>query len=181
MLMVIEEALLRFERLGGKCYDVAELQPIQDFLSRPDGCGDSLLGCDAHTWGSMHNPQDFASDLIQVVERPRVTAIGKLLRRLVLRWAPDLPSWLFLLIFWSKKRPDILHQYSFSSRAFDVMTSLMGNIVTSLLVYAAVTFLYLTDSEAASVAGVLVVAGIITICSVLFRNQQFTSMLATCV
>lgn len=174
-----EEALLRFDHLGNKGYDVTELRTIQWVLNRPVGFAHPLTGVDASAWGSVKAPQDHASDMIQVVGRSNPNAVGRFLRNKFLLWAPQLLSWLWSLFFCSKKRPEPLRQYDFSSRVFDVVSLVLGNFVTSLLVYAAVTSLYFSNGKAASVAGIFAIASIITVCSILFRNQHFISMLAT--
>ncbi|KAF1840533.1 uncharacterized protein K460DRAFT_421472 [Cucurbitaria berberidis CBS 394.84] len=138
-----EEAIIRFNRLGSKGYDVAGLRTVQAFQDKRNM---PLFGLDASVWGSLCDPESHAFDIIQVVEQSNPSAIGRFFRDKILLWAPRLPEWLWILFFWSKKRPDAFHQYRFSGRAFEVASLALGNIATSLLVYAAVTSLYFANA-----------------------------------
>jgi hypothetical protein len=130
-------------------------------------------------WGSRINPRGHASDIIQVVDRPSSSVIGNFFRNKVLTLAPRFPAWLWLLLFWSKKRPDSFQHYNFSSHTFEIITLAVGNFAASLIIYTAITALYLIEGRAASVVGIAVISVAITVCSVLFGNHQFISMLAT--
>jgi hypothetical protein len=155
------------------------IRNIQWFLGRNIGPRRALCGLDALIWGSTSDPHSHASDIIQVVDQTNPSAMSKFFRDKIVLWAPRFPSWLWIVFFWSKKRPDTLRHFSFSARAFEVASMAIGNFAASLLIYAAITSLYFTAGKAASIVGVVVIALVITVCSVLFRNQQFISMLAT--
>lgn len=130
-----------------------------------------LSGQDASIWGSASNPSDHTSDLIQVVDQPRASVLASLLRDKFTPSAPHLPEWL--------SNRDTLRIYRFSNRLFEGFSLAMGNLVTSVLVYGAVCLLYFTKGKVAGIVGVVVMASVTTVCSVLFRNQQFISMLST--
>jgi len=144
----------------------------------PEGNGLALAGADAKIWGSVGSPGGHASDLIQVVQQVQPSLVGKLFNNTV-HWTPHLPAWLRLLLFWTKKQPDVFNQYSFSARAFENLALAVGNILTSLLVYGAVTLLYLSTSRALKVTAVILLALTVTVCTVLFQNQKFVVLLAT--
>ncbi|OAL55945.1 hypothetical protein IQ07DRAFT_595584 [Pyrenochaeta sp. DS3sAY3a] len=166
-----EKALIRFNSLGAKGFDTTELKAIQRFLAHPSGARCSLSGNDALTWGSLSNPSDHTSDLIQVVDQPRASALASLLRDKFAPSAPHLPERL--------SNRDKIRIYRASNRSFEVFSLAVGNLVTSVLVYGAVCLLYFTNGKVAGIVGVVVMASVTTACSVLFRNQQFISMLAT--
>lgn len=138
-----------------------------------------LLGLDAEIWGSGSESEGHSLDIYQVIDRPTPSTIGKFLRDKFVLWAPRFPNWLWLLLTWSTIRPDTFGYLRFSERKIEVITLAIGNMTASLLIYAAVTSLYLTSGHASSIAGVLVISVTITTCSLLFGNQQFISMVAT--
>jgi hypothetical protein len=161
-----------------KGYDVTKLRTVQSFLLQHAG-DHPLSGCDAPVWGSLYNPHGHATDIIQVVKQTDLSTLGRIFRDKSLSWAPRMPEWLFMLLFWSRRRADMFHHYQHSSRTFEIVSLSIGHFVTSFFVYGAVALLYFTSNKAASVAAVIIIAGTITVCSILFRNQQFISMLAT--
>ena len=97
------------------------------------------------------------------------------MRNKFLFWIPKLPGWLPGF----RRHPDSYGLYDFSSHSFEVVSMSIGNIVASLLIYAAVTSLYFTAGNVSSVIGVIVIGVTVTICSILFHNQQLVSMVGT--
>ena len=59
------------------------------------------------------------------------------------------------------------------------MLSALANVLTSLLVYIAVTVVYFPGAKTLDAIMVVVIAVIVTACSILFQNQQYLSMLGT--
>jgi len=173
-LTLAEEALLRFERLAKKGYDITELEFLQGFMDEHI----TLSGSDSTAWGSTDEPTDHAPDLIQVVDQRSPSTMGKFFRDKFLLWMPRSPT-LQRLVIGSTTAPDKWGHYNFSNRRFEVISLLLGNLATSILIYVAVTSLYLTAGSAARIAGVIIIAATITACSVLFQNQQFISMIST--
>ena len=101
--------------------------------------------------------------------------MGGFLRNKFLLWIPKFPGWLP----GSRRHPDSYGLYDFSSHSFEVVSMSIGNIVASLLIYAAVTSLYFTAGSVSGVIGVIVIGVTVTICSILFHNQQLVSMVGT--
>jgi hypothetical protein len=149
------------------------------FLDQIDGPQGALLGLDGAVWGSTDDQDGHAFDIHQVMNPPSPSKIGRIFWDKCRLWAPYFPTWLWVALTWSRRRPDTLRYETFNMRKFDVVIEMIGNITASLLIYGAVTSLYLTAERASSLAGVLVIAVTITACSLLFRNQRFISMLAT--
>ena len=92
---------------------------------------------------------------------------------------PNLPAWLKVPFTGLRGQPDKYGYYSFSNRTLEVVSLSIGNVVASLLMYVAVTVLYLTAGSASSVVGVIAIALAITACCILFQNQQFITILGT--
>lgn len=178
---MVEESLIRTNLLASRGWDDAALRNIQRYLTQKEGCGLSLSGIDASIWGSVANPSEHASDLIQVVQQMEPSVTGRFLNDKFVLWVPRFPRWLRLLVFWSKKQTDIFDQYSYSARTFENVSLGLGNIVTSLLVYAAVTLLYLSTGRALKTVTVILIAVIVTASTIMFKNQQFVAILATLV
>jgi hypothetical protein len=166
---------MRFDCLAQKGYEPKAIHLIQGFIATNIT---SFAGLDSAVWGSLAEPTSHAPDMIQVVDLPSPSTVGRFLKDKFLLWIPKLPGWLQILLTGSRRRPDIYGHYKFSNRRLDMVLLLIGNVAASLLMYAAVTSLYLTAGSASSIAGVIIVALTITICSILFQNQQFISMLA---
>jgi hypothetical protein len=177
--VIAEESLIRFNTLSSRGWDDAALETVQRFIISPEGCGLALAGVDAKIWGSVESPGEHASDMFQVVRQVQPSLIGKFLNNTFVHWTPHLPAWLRLLLFWTKKQPDVFHQYNFSARAFENVALAVGNILTSLLVYGAVTLLYLSTRRALKVTAVILLALTVTACTILFQNQKFVVLLAT--
>ncbi|KAF2785824.1 hypothetical protein K505DRAFT_380661 [Melanomma pulvis-pyrius CBS 109.77] len=174
-----EDSLIRTNLLASRGWDNAGLRNVQRYLTQKEGCGLSLTGADASLWGSAANPSGHASDLIQVVQQVEPSVTGRFLNDKFVLWVPQFPRWLRLLLFWSRKKTDVFNQYSYSARTFENVSLGLGNIVTSLLVYAAVTLLYLSTGRALKTATVILIAVIVTASTILFKNQQFVAILAT--
>ncbi|KAF2662856.1 hypothetical protein K491DRAFT_4891 [Lophiostoma macrostomum CBS 122681] len=174
-----EASLIRFDALGRKSYSQYRLIHVQRWLDHPKGCHMKLRGVDAPLWGSIENPSGHAGDIIQVLDQPEMSIIGAFLQNRFLRWAHKLPSWLQCVLFWSKQQPDMFDQYSRSVRSFENVTLGLGNIFTSLFVYAAVTSLYFSSGKAVNAVAVVVIAFVVTICSIFFKNEQFVVLLTT--
>jgi type IV secretory pathway VirB6-like protein len=117
--------------------------------------------------------------MFQVVQQVQPSVTGKFLNNTFVHWIPHLPAWLRLLLFWTKKQPDKFRQYSFSARAFENAALAVGNVLTSLLVYGAVTLLYLSTGRALKITAVILLALIVTVCTILFQNHQFVIVLVT--
>jgi hypothetical protein len=179
LVVITEESLIRSNILSSRGWDDAALRNVQRFIAQKEGCGLSLAGVDANLWGTVESPGRHASDIFQVVQQVEPSVIGRFLNDTFANWAPRLPGWLRLLLFWTKKTPDVFHQYSYSAQAFESVALAVGNILTSLLVYGAVTLLYLSSRRALKLAAVILLALIVTVCSVLFRNQHFAILVAT--
>ncbi|KAI8940376.1 hypothetical protein NX059_004068 [Plenodomus lindquistii] len=175
-LLLSEEAIIRFSQLGTKENDVASLRQIQWQLGEQ---GRPFTGVDARIWGTCDSPQSYASDIIRLIEEPALSVMGKLLKDKALLWAPSMPKPLRTILFGHQGRKDSLRRYDMKSSRFEVASVLLGNISVSLLVYAAVTTLYFTTGKVGSVVAVLVIAGVTTLCSALFKNHQFLSILST--
>ncbi|KAI4915778.1 hypothetical protein J4E90_004224 [Alternaria incomplexa] len=174
-----EEALLRLNRLAGKGYDVADLRNLQVLFDQTRGPPGALLGLDGAVWGSTNDQEGHAFDIYQIIDQPSLSKIGRFFWDKFALWAPYIPTWLWMALTWSRPPPDGYVYEAFSMRRFEAVVELSGNILASLLIYVAVTSLYLTAERASSVVGVIVIAVIITACSLLFRNQKFISMLST--
>lgn len=165
--------------LSSRGWDDVALRNIQRFIAQREGCGLALNGIDAKVWGSLEVPEGHASDVFQVVQQVEPSIIGKFLNSTCVKWTPRLPGWLRLLLFWTKKQPDVFHQYSYSARAFENIALAVGNILTSIFVYGAVTLLYLSTRRTLKLIAVILLALIVTVCTVLFHNQKFAVLLAT--
>ena len=171
--------MIRSTILASRGWDDVSLENIQQFLTSPNGCHLSLIGIDAEIWGSVDHPSDHATDLIQIFPEVESSSVGRLLTQRFSKWALKSPRWLQFLFFWSKKRPDLFDLYSFSARAFENASFAIGNILTSLLVYGAVTLLYLQTGKIMKIVAVIAIATVITGCILVFRNQQFAIMIGT--
>jgi hypothetical protein len=174
-----EESLIRFDTLGLKFSDHSKLKHVQRWLEQKECCAFALSGADAQIWGTTKDPLAHAVDLIQVVHQPEESAMKRLLQDWTPPWAHLWPRWLNVLLHRSTKVPDQFKQYNRSARSFEHTAVVLGNLATSALVYIAVTSLYLFRGEALKIAIVVTVAVVVSLCSILFRNQLFVSMLAT--
>lgn len=132
---------------------------------------------DADVWGTLRDPLGHAQDIIQIIPQPEASPVGKVLQDKLLPVAHLLPRWLQYLIFWSKSKPDRFEQCSRSIPNFENFSLIFGNVVTSIVVYVAVTSLYFDTGKVLNVITTLVVTLVTTICSIFFRNQQFVVVL----
>jgi hypothetical protein len=174
---MIEDGLIRFDTLGRKSRNAPKLAHVQRWLNQPEGCNKRLVGVDALLWGDIRHPDAHAIDIIQVLDEPKMSVIGEFLQQHFLTWAHRLPLWLQYTLIWSKKGPDVFEQHSRSAGWFENVALAIGNVTTSLIIYGSVTSLYFTSGRAANAVSAVVVASVVTICTILFKNQQFVIML----
>lgn len=134
---------------------------------------------DANVWGTLDNALNPALDIVQVIKQPEKSFIEDFLQDKFLLWTDNMPEWLHILLFWTKKHPDQFNQYIHSTRWFENAALLIGNIGTSALVYGAVTSLYLGTGKVSNIVTIISITFVITICGITFKNQHFVTMVAT--
>ena len=178
--MVTEEALIRHDQLGSKSYNKTLLRTIQLFLAHRDGCRCEIEGTEASVWGYLDKDSPLhAIDMIQVIQPLKSSVIGQWLTDRFLSWIPHLPKCVLHNRLCSKSGRDAFQVYPFNIQTCDYVLSALANVLTSLLVYIAVTVVYFPGAKTLDAIMVVVIAVIVTACSILFQNQQYLSMLGT--
>jgi hypothetical protein len=170
---LVEEALIRFDPLGSKSRDSTKLKHVQQWLAQPEGGGLALRGLDAKVWGTIEEPSRHAVDIIQVVEPPETSTTGLIFQDEFLPWIHIISQWLSVYLYWPRKHPDRFRQYSYSTRVLENLSSLIGSIVISTLMYSAIVLMSLVGGTTLSITTAIMIALMITTCISVFQNHQF--------
>jgi hypothetical protein len=148
-----------------------QLREVQEWLDHDDMCGAAMTGIDACIWGSVEDPDGYASDLMAISS---ARTKGHFAKWIIEKFVPSF----YKRIHYRFKKRDRDGLFSYDEDRLCTFISMIANTAAFLISYAAIASLYFARSAAARLVIALIFSAMYSVCMVTIGGDGFAGTAA---
>ena len=164
---------MRFRKLALHDADDAQIKEIQVWLDSPEFCDQKLTGIESDIWGSLHQPNHYASDLI-----PLIVSGAKNRGSFVQWFSGPFLRWLHSIFLRHFKKTDDDGRVTYNDHWVAMFSSVVEFLVSIFLIYFGICILEKGGSRSMQVWKVILFTTLTSICIAVVGNQKLFVVVA---